>query len=94
MAWTRHTRIGRAEGALEGSVDGLLILLQSGNGEYAGLDGTALRIWELLAAPTTFGELVDTLAAEYQVPRSQCAPDVARWLEEVRRQDLVRVHMD
>ena len=89
MAWTRRSRVGRAEGVLEGTVDRQLILLQPATGEYAGLDGTAVRVWELLALPTTFGQLVDTLAAEFEVPRSQCSPDIAHCLEGLRRQGLV-----
>ena len=89
MAWTSRSRVGRADGVLEGSVDGQLIVLQTATGEYAGLDGTAVRIWELLAQPTTFGDLVETLAAEHQVPRGECAPDVAQCLERLRRQGLV-----
>jgi len=94
MAWTNQTRIRRAEGVLEGSVDGVMILLQPANGEYVGLGGTAARIWDLLAEPTTFGNLVDSLAAEYEVARSECPPDVVQWLEGVRRQDLVSVQTD
>jgi hypothetical protein len=94
MAWSRQSLVARAEDVLEGSVDGQLIVLQPANGEYAGLDGTAVRIWELLAEPTRFGDLVDTLAAEYEVPRSQCAPDVAQWLEGLRRSELVSVRVD
>jgi hypothetical protein len=94
MAWTRRSRIARAVGVLEGHVDGQLIVMQPGSGEYAGLDGTAESIWRLLAAPVTFGDLVDTFATDYQVPRNECAPDVAQWLEGLRRQGLVCVALD
>ena len=76
---------------MQGAVDGVLIVMQPTTGEYSGLEGTAVRIWQLLAEPTTFGELVDQLAVEYDVSRGECAPDVAQWLEQVRRQQLVRV---
>jgi hypothetical protein len=89
MAWTRGARIGRADGVVQGYVEQLLVVMQPATGEYAGLDGVALRLWELLAPATTFGDLVDTLVAEYQVPRSECAPDIARCLEGLRRQGIV-----
>ena len=90
MTWSRSSRVSRDADVLEASVDGHLVVLHPGNGEYAGLDGTARRTWELLADPTTFGELVDLLAAEFGVPRSVCAPDLAGFLEGARRQGLVR----
>jgi Coenzyme PQQ synthesis protein D (PqqD) len=94
MAWTSRSRVGRADGVVEGSVDGLLIVLQPATGEYAGLDGTAVRIWELLAQPQTFGHLVETLAAEHQAPRGECAPEIAQCLEGLRRQGLVGLSTD
>ena len=93
MAWTRATQVARGEGVVEGAVDGVLIVMQPITGEYSGLEGTAARIWQLLAEPTTFGELVDQLAVEYDVSRGECAPDVAQWLEQVRRQELVRADL-
>jgi len=53
------------------------------------LDGTALHVWELLAQCTNLGELIDTLAAEYEVQRSECAPDIVPCLEGLLRQDLL-----
>ena len=89
MAWTRQARPRQADGVVDGWVDGQLIVLQTGTGEYAGLDGTALHVWELLAPSTNLGELIDTLAAEYEVPRSECAPDIVQCLEGLLRQGLL-----
>jgi hypothetical protein len=63
-------------------------------GEYAGLDGTAARVWELLARPTTVGGLVDTLTGEYDVSRGECARDVVRCLEDLRRHGIVALGRD
>ncbi len=79
---------------VQGYVDGLLVVMQPETGEYAGLDGTARRIWELLALSTTFGELVETLVSEYQVPRSECAPQAARCLEDLRRRGVVKLSIN
>lgn len=89
MAWKRRALVSRADGVLEGIVDGQLVVLQPANGEYAGLDGTAVRIWKLIAQPTTLGSVIDTLAAEYGVPRSECAADIVQCLEGLRRKQLV-----
>jgi hypothetical protein len=89
MAWTKASGVGRASHVLEGRLDGQTILFQPLTGEYAGLDGTAARVWELLAGPTTFGGLVDTLTGEYDVSRGECARDVVRCLEDLRRHGVV-----
>lgn len=91
MAWTRRTRPRQADGVIEGCVDGQLVVLQTRTGDYAGLDGTALHIWQLLAQGITVGELVDTLAVDYTVPRSECAPGVVECLEGLLRQGLLVV---
>lgn len=89
MAWKRPVLVRRADGALEGTVEDQLVVLQTANGEYAGLAGTAVRIWQLIERPTTLGEVIDALAAEYDVPRSECAPDIVECLEGLRRKGLV-----
>jgi hypothetical protein len=89
VAWTRGTRIACAGGLLETRVDEDLVVLDPVTGEYAGLDGTAAAIWGALAGPTTFGELVDRIAADHGVARSDCAPDIATYLESLRRKGLV-----
>ena len=89
MAWTRQARPRQARGWSTAGSTGSLIVLQTRSGEYAGLDGTALHVWELLAQCANLGELIDTLAAEYEVPRSECAPDIVPCLEGLLRQGLL-----
>jgi len=89
MAWKRRALVRRADAVLEGNVDDNLVVLQPANGEFAGLAGTAVRIWELIERPITLGEVIDTLAAEYGVPRSECAPEVVQCLEGLRVKQLV-----
>jgi hypothetical protein len=91
MAWSSSARPRRADGVLDGAVDGQLVVLQPATGEYAGLDGTAAHVWALIERPTTFRQLVDTLVATYDVGRSQCAAEVAECLEGLRRQGLVEL---
>jgi hypothetical protein len=89
MAWKRRSLVRRADAVLDATIDDAVVVMQPANGEYAGLAGTAVRIWELIDQPTTLGEVIDTLAAEYGVPRSECAPDIVQSLEGLRRKGLV-----
>lgn len=65
----------------------VLMSLESGN--YYGLEGTARRIWELLATPTTLSDLSDQLAKEYRVTREQCAEEILPFINEMRREGLL-----
>ncbi len=89
MAWKRSVQVGRAPGVIEEGLDDVLVVLQPANGQYAGLAGTAVDIWELICEPTSLGEVIDSLAAEYGVARSECAPEIVQCLEGLRRKELV-----
>ena len=89
MAWKRRVQVRRTTGVIEGAFDDDLVVLQPDNGEYAGLAGTAVDIWQLICEPTTLGEVIDRLAAEYGVPRGECAPEIVECLEGLRRKQLV-----
>lgn len=66
-----------------------LVLLDYQEEVYYGLDPVGTRIWDLLAAGRTLGEIIDTLLAEYDVTRDQLAADVERVVGELERNGLV-----
>ena len=66
-----------------------LVLLDFQSGMYYGLDPIAVRIWELIAAQYPLGEIVETMLAEYDVPRETLEGDIDTLLEELERRGLV-----
>ncbi len=68
-----------------------LVLLDYEGEVYYGLDPVGARIWELLTAGRTLGEIIDTLLAEYDVTRDQLAADVERVVGELESNGLVKV---
>src|SRR5688500_11270253 len=69
-----------------------LVLLDYEGEVYYGLDPVGARIWELLAAGRTLGEIIDTLLAEYDVTRDQLAADVERVVGELESNGLLRTN--
>lgn len=68
-----------------------LVLLDYEEEVYYGLDPVGARIWELLTAGRTLGEIIDTLLAEYDVTRDQLAADVERVVGELETSGLVKI---
>ena len=65
------------------------VLMSIESGSYYGLEGTAQRIWILLATPRTLSDLSIHLAKEYQVSVEQCAKDILPFIEEMRVEGLL-----
>jgi hypothetical protein len=79
----------RSDHPLAADLDDETVLMSLESGHYYGLEGTARRIWELLAAPRTVADLSRQLAAEYQVSPEQCAAEILPFIEELRREGLL-----
>jgi len=64
-------------------LDRELVFLSIENGKYYALKGTARRIWELLSLPTSFGELMEKLSAEYRIDAERCTAETLPFLEKL-----------
>jgi hypothetical protein len=90
-AFAAHDRIARVNHLLSTELDQETVLMSIDAGAYYGLEGTARSIWEKLENPLTFAELVDCLVKEYHVSPETCASDLQHFLEEMKREGLLRV---
>ncbi|MGI9078539.1 MAG: PqqD family peptide modification chaperone [Gemmatimonadaceae bacterium] len=59
---------------------------------YFGLEGTGPRIWALLEEPRSVQQVCDNLMQEYDIDADACRIEVCKFLEELRRAQLVRIH--
>ena len=66
-----------------------LVMLDPDRGEYFGLNEVGARIWTILAAPTSVGELCARLTAEYDVDSEECRRSVLAFLDELVAARLV-----
>ena len=70
-------------------LDGDLLMLNVERGLYHWIQGAGPRIWELLAEPTTERAVVERLMTEFDVPLEVCSAEVAEFVAELRKLDLL-----
>jgi hypothetical protein len=58
---------------------------------YFGLPATSRRIWQLLAQPQTLDSICGTLLQEYAVDDATCSREVIAFLDELNRENLIRI---
>jgi hypothetical protein len=73
--------------ALDVGADFVLVDLSTGG--YFGLNRVGARMWKLLADGRTPGQVADTLAADYGVPRERIEADLDALLAVLRARKLV-----
>jgi hypothetical protein len=66
-----------------------MVLLNLDNEQYYGLDEVGTRLWELLDGGSTFGDLVDTMLAEFEVDRPTLVADLSSILGDLEENGLV-----
>jgi hypothetical protein len=67
-----------------------LVLLDTHAGQYYGLDPVGARVWTLVAGGAAFGEVCDTLLAEFDVARDQLTRDVTALMQDLTARQLVQ----
>lgn len=65
------------------------VMLDLEKGTYFGLDPVGARVWQLLREGRTPAEACETLACEFDAPRTRIEADVARLIEELAAHGLV-----
>jgi hypothetical protein len=90
----KHTDlvIRQADDLLTTSVDGDLIGMSIARGVCYGFNGVATRSWELLAEPQSLDSLCARLVAEFEVDEETCREQTKSFLDELRREGLIRIH--
>lgn len=72
-------------------MDGEIVMMSIDNGEYYGLDETGSRIWELLESQVRVGSLIESLMAEFEVGKEECANDTLEFLNDLFDKGLLLV---
>lgn len=83
--------VARRAGLSEAELDGELLGLHVERGTCYGFNGTATRIWKMIAQPTRLGALRDALVREYDVDAETCERDLRDLLRELEQDGLVSI---
>lgn len=90
-ALTSETVLAATDDQLSSDLADERVILQTDRGTYYGVNAVGARVWELLQESTRFGELCETIAAEFEVDVDDCEADLRPFLEDLRDADLVEV---
>lgn len=84
------TVLARGRDHVEAEMAGQTVMMSVARGNYYALEGSARRIWELLAEPRRAGEIVEILVSEYDVDRETCARETMAFLTTLLAEGLLR----
>lgn len=62
------------------SMDDEIVILDTINGKYFGLDGVGARVWEILQTAQSVDQVKKTLLDEYDVDEQECENDLIELL--------------
>ena len=86
------SRIVQVEGNIVSDMDGEKVMLSIKNGKYYNLGEVGGFIWESIKQPTTIGNVIETIQAEYDATLEQCEADIIPFLEMLRKENLIEVN--
>ncbi len=89
--FTDETLLIRHKSIFASQVDQDIIMLDEAAGLYFALNSVAGSIWELLANPISYDQLLNSLMKSYDVQYQQCKNDVDSFLTKLLQYQLVNV---
>lgn len=68
-----------------------IVMVSIANGAYYGVSHVAREIWAAIEHPKKISDLIDDLAASYNVDRSSCEEQTLSFLEDLLTERLLQV---
>jgi len=85
------TSITHSDSQVFADMDGEVVMMSVEKGNYYNLDNIASRIWTLIEQPITVNALCDNLVQEFEVERDTCVQDVLPFLQELQKDNLIKI---
>lgn len=85
-----QTRLIRDPEAITADVGEDVVFLHEGEGQYYSLTEVGALVWKTLASPSTFGEVVAAVLAEYDATEAQVREDLDHLFAELEAKGIVR----
>ena len=70
-------------------LDGEMVILNMQSGLYYGIDAVGSRIWQMLEEKVPPATMVDLLLEEYEIEADLCSQQVATFLSELEKNNLI-----
>lgn len=90
----KDTVLVRSSGCIDAELDNELVIMSIAQNKFHTLDATGMRIWDLLAQPTTIAAMTRHLMQIYDVTREVCEDHLLALLAQMRQQKLVVLRED
>lgn len=87
-------RIVRRQDLLSAPIGDELTLMDTGSGQYFGMNTMATRIWTLLETPKDLASLCRTLTDIFDIDPDTCRERVAAFVADMAKQGLVSIDRD
>ncbi len=68
-----------------------IVMMNTVNGTYIGLNEVSSNIWNYLENERTAGEIIDLLLNDYDVSRENCEPQTIECLTKMEKQGIIVV---
>ena len=72
-------------------LDDELVMMNIENGDYVGMENSALNIWELLTEPVSLTELTGKLMEKYDVAGETCLKEVTAFLNKLAKKGMLDI---
>ncbi len=88
---TKNSIICRSTEVVFNKLDEEIMMMSIENSEYYGLDNIGSRVWEILANPSTFSQIIEILMKEFEVTEENCFADVKEFLKSLDEKKLITI---
>ncbi len=83
--------IARSANALVNETDGNIVMMTIERGQYFSLNDIASDVWRRIEPPCSFGDLVRSLAADYDADEQQIAAHIGVFLDRMIAEDVIKL---
>jgi hypothetical protein len=83
--------VQRDPDVISAEADQDLVMVSIANGFYYGVSDVAREIWTAIEHPKKVSDLIDDLAATYNIDRSTCEAETLSFLEDLLTENLLQV---
>ncbi|WP_160674399.1 lasso peptide biosynthesis PqqD family chaperone [Clostridium sp. C8-1-8] len=86
-----QTKVAQLEGIDATELNGEKVMMNLDKGQYFVLNEVGSRIWDLIQAPKSIGEVVSELLQEYEIDEESCREAVYEFLGSMKDAEIIQV---
>lgn len=74
---------------IDGKLDDSQVMMHLEKGKYFGLNPVGKKIWDMIAQPKSFDEIITNLLNEFNVEQNRCTNEVKEFLDKAIENDII-----